>query len=90
MRRASAPRSPRCLKSTIIRFSPPAAAAGILASSGVGPALSWEVALAETYACAGSQFDPHVVAAFGEVLPRFEALYQSFRSEGFVARRTPI
>jgi putative two-component system response regulator len=37
--------------------------------------LSWEVAVAEIRRCAGSQFDPRVVAAFEEVLPRMASLH---------------
>jgi putative two-component system response regulator len=40
--------------------------------------LPWEVAVAEIERCAGSQFDPRVVRAFGDILPRLEALRESF------------
>ncbi len=43
---------------------------------------SWEVALAEIRRCSGGQFDPRVVAAFEEALPRLAEHYENFRRLG--------
>jgi putative two-component system response regulator len=43
--------------------------------------LPWAVALAEIRSCAGTQFDPDVVAAFERALPALEAQYRKFWGE---------
>jgi putative two-component system response regulator len=49
--------------------------------------LSWEVALSEIRRCAGTQFDPAVVAAFEAALPVLEA--QNARFGGEMQARSP-
>ncbi|CAN5234969.1 response regulator [soil metagenome] len=43
---------------------------------------SWEAALAEIRRCSETQFDPGVVAAFEQALPRLTEQYENFRRRG--------